>query len=737
MWFYAFPIFLSALLLFQVQPIIAKHILPWFGGTPAVWTTCMVFFQVALLAGYAYAHASIRLLSPKRQAILHGLLLTLCLALLPAIPAETWKPVAGQSEVWRILLLLAVTIGGPYLVLAANGPLLQAWFSREFPKASPYRLFALSNAGSLLALLSYPFLLEPGLSLRWQEYSWSGLFVLFAGACGFCAWRSYRTGEAPAEATLAAPAAPVAVEAAPSIRSGVARAVLTLLLPACACVILLATTNQMTQDLPVVPLLWILPLALYLLTFILCFDRQWWYFRPLWLPLTGAAMVGVYFAVAEGVEMSALWQIFLYPAGLFTCCMVCHGELARLKPVPSRLTGYYLLISAGGALGGLFVTLVAPALFRGFWEFQGSLIACGLLLTIVILLDTRFVTMLRRNTPIWFRLELAGFCVYALAILAAGFVELANDNANTSVEIRRNFYGVLSVDVESNGEVVHLMHGRIMHGTQYTDADYRMVPVSYYGPSSGIGIANAALRRRGLPPATEPARPVRESDANMPEDQACKDQPPPPESWLAGNNLRIGAVGLGAGVVAAYGKSGDFLRFYEINPDIIRMSDAHFTYRRDTPARTEVVLGDARLSMERAKDRGESGQFDVIVLDAFSGDSIPLHLLTSQAMKAYIYHLKPDGVLAFHISNRYVKLEGLVRGLAREAGKLSMLVDSDGKEYGLCDSSSWVLVTASRRLLEAMMDRPGAMKWPEDDYKPVVFTDDYSNLFQLLRFGND
>ena len=765
MWFYAFPIFLSALLLFQVQPIIAKHILPWFGGTPAVWTTCMVFFQVALLAGYAYAHASIRLLSPRRQAILHGLLLVACLALLPAIPAEAWKPIAGRSEVWRILALLAATIGGPYLVLAANGPLLQAWFSREFPKSSPYRLFALSNAGSLLALLSYPFLLEPGLSLRWQEYSWSALFVLFAASCGFCAWRSYRTGKAAADVPQVEPPAPVAAEAiqaplppaqparllppylaarvepGPPIRSGLVRAALTLLLPACACMILLATTNQMTQDLPVVPFLWILPLALYLLTFILCFDREWWYFRPLWIPLMAAGLVGIYLAVAEGVEMSTLRQLLLYSAGLLACCMVCHGELARLKPAPEHLTGYYLLISAGGAMGGLFVTLVAPALLLGFWEYQGSLIACGALLLAVIVLDRRFFRFLRWVGPTWLRAGAASTVLSLLTVLAVHFVIQARDDLDEAVDIRRNFYGVLSVDVrpdfEADGEVVNLMHGRIMHGSQYTNDDYRMVPVSYYGPSSGIGIAVRALRRRGLPAATEPALLVHEIDSEFFDDEEDSDAPPSRESWLAGNNLRIGAVGLGAGVVAAYGKGGDYIRFYEINPDIIRLSDAHFTYRKDTLAETEVVLGDARLSMERAKDRGEAGRFDVIVLDAFSGDSIPLHLLTSQAMKAYFYHLKADGVLAFHISNRYVKLEGLVRGLAAEAGKLSMLVDSDGGEYGRCDTSSWVLVTASKDLLDAMMDQPGAIEWPEDDYKPIVFTDDYSNLFQLLRFGDD
>jgi hypothetical protein len=786
MWFYAFPIFLSALLLFQVQPIIAKHILPWFGGTPAVWTTCMVFFQVALLGGYAYAHASIRLLTPRKQAVLHGLLLAGCLALLPAIPAEAWKPIGGESEIPRILALLAVTIGGPYLILAANGPLLQAWFSREFPKKSPYRLYALSNVGSLLALLSYPVLLEPGLSLRWQEYSWSGLFVLFAASCGSCAWRAFSQGgengdrhrqtaaepvpifeagqtmgeslgpltgtpmpraEAPPPPLPSAPPArprlwylAARVGSGPTIRSGIVRGVLTLLLPACACVVLLATTNQMSQDLPVVPFLWILPLALYLLTFIICFDRDWWYFRPLWIGLMGLGLWGIYEAVEAGVGMPVMKQVVLYSAGLFTCCMVCHGELARLRPAPNRLTGYYLLISAGGALGGLFVTLAAPRLFSGFWEFQGSLVACGVLLAAVTVLDRRFIRFFRWTGPVWLRAGAASTCLNLMIFSTVYFVRLAREDTGHTVEVSRNFYGVLRVEKsadevpDGDGDEIKLMHGRIVHGTQYTSDDYRTKPATYYGPTSGIGVADAALRQRGGHAGQTPSFMYEPGD-DPPDGPADWDDPDVPAA--AGTNLRIGAVGLGAATVAAYGQSGDFIRFYEINADMLRMSDAHFTYRKDTHARTEVVLGDARLSMERAKERGQSGQFDVIVLDAFSGDSIPLHLLTSQAMQVYLYHLKPDGVLAFHISNRYIDLQGLVRGLADQAGKMSMLVDSYYPKNDPCYSSTWVMVTGSAELLNAMKQQPSAAEWPADGAKPIVFTDDYSNLFQLLDLKDE
>jgi hypothetical protein len=538
------------------------------------------------------------------------------------------------------------------------------------------------------------------------------------------------------------------VEPGPSIRPGLVRGALTLLLPACACVVLLATTNQMTQDLPVVPFLWILPLALYLLTFIICFDRDWWYFRPLWIPLMGLGLWGIYEAVQAGVDMPVLKQIILYSAGLFTCCMVCHGELARLRPAPNRLTGYYLLISAGGAMGGLFVTLAAPKVFSGvwsgYWEFQGSLIACGVLLMVVMVMDRRFIRFFRWTGPVWLRLGAASTCLGLSIFLTVYFVRLAREGTSGTVEVSRNFYGVLRVekshDFEGDGDKINLMHGRITHGAQYTSDNYRTKPVSYYGPTSGIGVAVAALRQRGGHVEQTPSLMHQPGDdattvpvASAPATTCAAGAPA-----IAGANLRIGAVGLGAGIVAAYGQRGDFIRFYEINADMLRISDAHFTYRKDTPARTEVVLGDARLTMERAKERGESGQFDVIVLDAFSGDSIPLHLLTSQAVELYLYHLKPDGVLAFHISNRYLDLEGLVRGLADQAGKMSMLIDSDDDDNDpRQDRSTWVLATGSAELLDAMKQFPSAAQWTKDGAKPIVFTDDYSNLFQLLDLGGD
>jgi hypothetical protein len=472
----------------------------------------------------------------------------------------------------------------------------------------------------------------------------------------------------------------------------------------------------------------------------------------------GLGLWGIYEAVQAGVDMPVLKQIVLYSAGLFTCCMVCHGELARLRPAPNRLTGYYLLISAGGALGGLFVALAAPKLFSGpwsgFWEFQGALIACGTLLAVVMVLDRRFIHFLRWTGPVWLRAGFASACLSLLICLSVYFVRQARADTGSTVEVSRNFYGILRVEKspyfegDGDGDKINLMHGRITHGTQYTSDNYRTKPVSYYGPTSGIGVAVAALRQRGGHAARMPSLMHKPGDdaaagpaASAPAASAPATTHAAGAPANAGANLRIGAVGLGAGVVAAYGQRGDFIRFYEINADMLRISDAHFTYRKDAHARharTQVVLGDARLTMERQRGQGQSGQFDVIVLDAFSGDSIPLHLLTSQAMELYLYHLKPDGVLAFHISNRYIDLEGLVRGLADQAGKMSMLIESDDDDNDpRQDRSTWVLATGSAELLDAMKQFPSAADWPKDGAKPIVFTDDYSNLFQLLDLGGD
>jgi hypothetical protein len=417
------------------------------------------------------------------------------------------------------------------------------------------------------------------------------------------------------------------------------------------------------------------------------------------VPALAAGVAGVYLALKAGVNMSITAQVGIYTGGLFAACMVCHGELVRLKPHPAYLTGYYLRIALGGALGGAFVSLAAPVLFRGFWELPGGLVACGLLLLAVM-----FRTRQAVRRRIW---RVLGWATMAgilggLAAVSVLFIRQARHELSDAVATSRGFYGVLRVDesYDANGDVeqLSLMHGRISHGCQFLDEDRHNQPVSYYGPESGVGVAVEALRARAA----------------------------------SGPPLRIGVVGLGAGVIAAWGQAGDAVCFYEINPDVVRLSDQHFTYRRDSRAAVEVVLGDARLSMERERREGRSRQFDVLVLDAFSGDAIPLHLLTREAMGVYFHHLRGDGILAVHISNRYIDLEGLVRGLAEDAGREAVLIDSDEDAEAGYDASTWVLV-AAHDTLELPEIASAAKPWPAKGPAKVVFTDDYSNLFRLLR----
>lgn len=754
---YAATIFLSAFLLFQVQPLFGKFILPWFGGTPGVWTACMLFFQVVLLAGYSYAHFSISRLSPRTQVTVHLVLLGVALLFLPAIPSPEWKPTGTEAPTWRILAVLASTIGLPYLMLSSTAPLLQAWFSRELPGRSPYRLYALSNFGSLLGLLSYPFMVEPNLTLRWQGYGWSLLFVAYVVLCGWSAWRmrSVETGELK----LSGPAESQAPVAPPSIGD---RA-LWLGLAACGSVMLLATTNQMTQDVAAVPFLWVLPLCLYLLSFIITFDSPRWYFRPMWAVLMPISVAWAFYAMAEGVELEIQWQVVIYCAALLACCMVLHGEMVRIKPAPRYLTGFYLMISLGGAAGGAFVSLIAPALFNGYWEFPGALIAscvlymlavyrqapasmrvpkvafygavialaaagvwlglrvaqrptanetlmwqCTALIAVAgaIFLIMQFQRASGFHTQIGRIIAVCGAIVAGLAgyLAASVYLDVKADAAR-AVAVTRNFYGVLRVDEEPayDGYSTYrsLMHGRIQHGIQMLEGDLQYAPTSYYAPYSGIGVAVETLRELRQKPAGPGA-------------------------------LRIGVLGLGTASMAAHGQSGDYILFYEINDEVVRLSDTYFTYRQHTPAKTDIALGDARITMEREQAAGTSQQFDILAMDAFTGDAVPLHLLTREALQTYFHHLKPDGVLAVHISNRYLDLSPLMHDLAEDAGKQAVIIDNDEDPEYAIDASTWVLITSNQAFLNSDRVQEHAGDWPARHPRKLVFTDDFSNLFHVL-----
>jgi SAM-dependent methyltransferase len=684
---YALTIFLSAFLLFQVQPLIGKCILPWFGGGPAIWTTCMLFFQTVLLAGYAYAHLVRTHLKERRQAVVHAALLVGAVLLLPIAPSAAWKPEEAGDPTWRILLVLAASVGVPYFALSATSPLLQAWFSATHPGRSPYRLYALSNAGSLLALASYPFLIEPELRLKTQALAWSAgfaVFVIFGALCAMRLWRAEpaAAAEAPAGEGLIAP------------RPGWGTWVLWLLLPACGSVMLLAVTNQMCMDVGVVPFLWVLPLSLYLLSFIVVFNSDRAYWRPVfWLLLAAAAGVMIY-VLFRGVYLGILWQVAGHSLVLFVCCMVCHGELARLKPDPRRLTAFYLMSSAGGAVGGLLVTIVAPLVFSGYRELHYGLIAC-LTLAAAAYLHERWARGQER--PVW---KFIVFTAASLAVVIGTLIGLGYQiraELESTVSMTRSFYGVLQVEQEGSdyfGDLRYkLRHGRILHGCQYASGVLRRKPTEYYWEKTGVGLS--ILNRR------------------------------------PGSPLRVGVVGLGTGTLAAYGREGDVYRFYEINPQVQRLATTQFTYLKDNGARCEVVLGDARLSLEREPPQ----QYDVLALDAFTSDAIPIHLLTLEAFEIYQRHLKPDGILAVHISNRFLDLRPVVVGLAKRLGMASAIIHSGDENKTEYSHATWVLVTRDRAFLASPAIEPSVITSAAEDepFTPRVWTDDYSDLLSLVK----
>ena len=688
-WNLAATTLISAFLLFQVQPLICKAILPWFGGSPAVWSTGVLFFQTLLFCGYAYAHFSEHLLGPRAQAALHLGLIAAALASLPILPGSGWKPLDGSDPTWRILGLLAFTVGMPYFILSSTGPLVQAWFARAYPAASPYRLYALSNVGSLAALISYPFLFEPIYGVGQQAHLWSGAFLLFAASCGLAVAWNYRHRRPRA---MPAPVAgPVEGGAPPqSPVTGPFRRILWLALPALASLMLLAATNHVCQDVAAIPFLWIVPLGLYLLSFILCFDRPRWYRRG---PFAAAAALAV-LAVAGIGEVQDLFdqyghpftfvhELILYFSALFLLCMVCHGELVRMRPGPRHLTEFYLMVSAGGALGGVFVSLISPQIFSTYLEWVIGLVV-SYVLAVSVLIGAVIGRGRRRLWP-----ALAG----AMAAVAGlvGIVKWQSDE-DTPVAITRNFYGVVSVwEVHRDDPERHrfsMLHGRVSHGRQFASPDKRRIATTYYHDRSGVGRALDYLGERGP--------------------------------------LRVGAVGLGVGTLATYARPGDDYRFYEINPEVLRLARAHFTYLADCKGTCEVAMGDARLSLGREAPQG----FDVLILDAFSGDSIPTHLLTVEAFDVYRRHLEADGVLAVHITNSYLNLAPVVRRLGDHFGLKATRIYSEGSSERLTFDSDWMLLTRDEALLAAIPPTPTPRAEPD----PLVplWTDQYSNLFQIL-----
>ena len=805
---FAATVFLSAFLLFQVQPMISKYILPWFGSTPGVWTTALLFFQLMLLGGYVYAHFIVSRLTWRRQAILHASLLGMALVALPITPAEALKPTDAGAPIGRILLILGLSVGPPYLMLSATGPLLQRWFAELHPDRSPYRLYALSNAGSLLALLSYPFLVERFVRLQAQTVFWSLGYVGFAALCGACAWKIShlpnqavpRRGESEGE-----PSPKPAAHRRSGHRPGPEVTLLWLSLSACGSALLLATTNQMSMDIAVVPFLWILPLSAYLLTFIVCFDHERWYVRPLFMALLPLALMNALRLVYSGTDLGIVDQVMGYTFSLFICCMCCHGELYRIRPAPVQLTFFFLIVSTGGALGGLFVAIVAPAIFSSFYEFHALLVACYVLVAIVqvrvllrgelrakdpmarvvsrvcwagalvaiiygsissVIPGTWFDDDASSNVIATFDSWQASMLLYAVATagllllfleiwrhlrgeawlawwasgagitrlalgatLAMGFLSLSGglvwqilEDERRVVERDRNFYGTLAIkerDVDFSTHRLSLTHGRISHGLQLQENhDW---PTSYFGPETGIGLA------------------IQHHPSRSREDR----------------QFRIGVVGLGVGTLAAYANAridpdrsessyatahetgvADYLAFYELNPLVVRWARDRFTFLSDASERgadIAVFEGDGRISLERQLALGQEQRFDVLAIDAFSSDAIPIHLITYESFEIYLAHLNEDGILAIHVTNRFVDLIPITQRLAEATGLSAIYVENYDSSSRMVDSSDWILMTRNQAFLDLEVVHEDEEEMPEPG---PLWTDDFSSVFEVVEFND-
>lgn len=657
----------------------------------------MLCFQIGLLAGYAYAHGLVTYFRnhPRRQAAIHFSLILASLVFLPITPTDAMKPEATADPAWGIVLLLLKTIGLPFIVISASGPLIQHWFFSASKGASPYRLYAVSNLGSLLGLLSYPFLFEPLLGLRQQTQLWSGAYVVYGICATLCAWgfiQNQPQVEAKTEDTSPAPA--------PTFQNRVLWGVFAAL----GSIVLLATTNQMCQDVAVVPFLWVLPLSLYLITFIISFDHSRWYHRGIWIPLTAITVAALVYLLNQDyadVAMHISFQVGIYLSAMFCCCMLCHGEMVRLKPPPTYLTSFYLVVSLGGAIGGILVSQVAPRIFTGMWELHISLLIVALMISYRVFQDTRAGIITNRFWLALFSL----FWIQIIFIMSFFLWLHIEEQVNGAVAAKRSFYSSLSVHDGNVGKPNHwraLYHGRINHGRQYLDYDtLRAKRSTYYMQYSGPGIAFHFHPKR----------------------QARPEQP-----------ISIGVVGLGTATLAGYANPSDSIKFYEINPDIETLAREHFSYLKECPADVSVVLGDARITMEAEISAGVPNQFDLLFVDAFSGDSIPMHLFTEEAFDTYLQHLAPDGILAIHITNLHIDLSDPVRVLGDVLDLESIWIERYRKQRGEY-YSSWVLMSRQSETLDKIKAQNLNTDWEREEARPIHWTDDYSNLLKVIEWN--
>ncbi len=686
-------ILLSSFLLFQIQPLLGKIILPWFGGANQVWSTSLLFFQIWLTAGYAYSNWLLKK-SRRVQVQIHLILLLVsgCLLIWHAVIWQT--PIspefgagfgATDQPVAAILTILMQAVGLPYFLLAANSSLIQAWFLQQHPDRSPYWLYAVSNIGALAGLLSYPFGVEPGLNLKLQGWFWSGGYFMFGGLLS--GWISRldwaKTG------FVADPASDLA-QTSPKIQ------LKTYLLwvgwAALASAMLLATTSQLTQEIAAVPFLWVLPLTVYLLSFVITFSARRFYWRWFMVAVLFFS-TGAYLWFVVSSLSGILVQLGIYLLILWAFTMIAHGELYLLRPPANHLAQFYLWVSVGGALGGVLINFAAPLLFATYWEFQlGLALMWGAILVLALRLPYTLSYDLRRAV-------IGAVAVMVLLVIVSMYIQANTFQANL-LDARRNFYGVIQVrekfpnDPEQN--LIVMTHGVTTHGYQYTHATRLRQPTAYYVEESGVGLVFRY----------HPARPAA---------------------------LKVGMVGLGAGVLATYGQPGDEFIFYEINPAVAEIAGgSNFSFLRDSAAQVEVVLGDGRISLKTQWEESGAQDFDLLVLDAFSSDSIPTHLLTIEAVELYLAHLAQDGILAFHISNNHLDLSPVLWQIAQhlEIGGLEIY---DPGENPRAKPSLWILLSSNSDFIHHPEIQSRSREPEPINPQLRLWTDDYSNLFQILK----
>lgn len=703
-------VFLAAFLLFAVEPMAAKQLLPVLGGASAVWVTCLVFFQAALVAGYLYAHWMAR---HGRAWILLAVLGAAVVLVGLTGPAAAWTPGSlGEEAVWNtrwaalhplltVFTFLASTIGLPFAALAATSPLLQVWWVRIFGGRVPYGLFALSNAGSLLGLLSYPVLVEPYLTLGTQKMLWSFGFGLYAVLCAWIGLRVYRH-PAPATEELVPQQPPASLPTGadgPAVQVTAFRKLLWFLLPMGAAMQLSAVTSHLSQDVAAIPMLWVVPLGVYLITFILAFEAPGLYRRWIVGRLLAVLLASLGYALSRvDTTLPIGLAILFYMLELFVACWFCHAETYRLKPSGvDQSTLFYLLVAAGGAAGTFFVAVLSPIIFRANYDLAISFFVTAVLAAIVTWEGGWPQRMLWvTGSGLLFALLVAlniGFGRHALmrARNFYGALRVTESQTDTSAFEQGGAGDAAAADV-GTGPVRTLMNGRIRHGTQMQIADRRDLPTTYYGRDSGVGLALS---------------------------NCCEGRP-----------KRVGVIGLGVGTLAIYGRPGDQFRFYEINPLVEPIARNLFTFLKDSAAQITVVGGDGRSSLQREEPQG----FDLLVIDAFSGDAIPLHLLTREAMELYVRHIRAGGVLAFHVSNSYLELAPEIAELAQTVGMEARKVENFAVPAEDEYRSTWVLVSAN----QGFFANPAVSSASTTIVVPPmlrVWTDQYSSLLPVMRWG--